>query len=164
MKNSLPLLALATLLGACSSNASTPPAAATAPTSTMATTTIGEQFIEAAMKNDTIKIKSLLADHVVVLGATPKQRVTGKDSAATYSFSTNDGTADIKFMPLAKGGDANMIYYSGFYSQKVLPTPKHKFKGGIDTGSYMMIASKDSHNDWKMSYFHFAQAPLQVNK
>jgi hypothetical protein len=164
MRNSLPLLALATLLGSCSSNASTPPAEATVSTTAMASTTVGEQFMDAAMKYDSVKVRSMLADHVVVLGATPKQRITGIDSAARFAFTSNDGTADMKFMPLAKGGDANMVYYSGFYSQKVLPSAKHKFKGGIDTGSYMMIARKDNKNDWKMSYFHFSQAPLQVNK
>ncbi len=163
MKNSLPLLALATLLGACSGNARTPPAGATAPAGTMASTTIGEQFMEAAMKQDSVKIRSLLSDHVVVLGSSPKQRITGKDSAATFAFSTRDNTADFKATPLAKGGDANMVYYSGFYSQKVLPSPKYK-KGGTDAGSYLMIARKDSKNDWKLSYFHFASAPLQVNK
>ncbi|AMJ64897.1 hypothetical protein [Hymenobacter sp. PAMC 26628] len=164
MKNLLLFPALAALLGACSGNATTPPAAATAPASTMATTDIGERFMEAAMKYDSVKVRSMLADHIVVLGATPKQRMTGIDSAATIAFTSNDGTADMKFMPLAKGGDANMVYYSGFYSQKVLPSAKHKFKGGTDTGSYLMIASKDSKNDWKISYCHFAQAPLQENK
>lgn len=157
-------MALATLLGACSGNASTPPTAVTTPATSMASTTIGEQFIEASMNYDSVKIRSMLADHVVVLGATPKQRITGKDSVATYAFTSNDGTADMKFMPLAKGGDANMVYYSGFYSQKVLPSAKHKFKGGIDTGSYLLIASRDSKNDWKISYCHFAQAPLQATK
>lgn len=116
------------------------------------------------MNYDSVKIRSMLANHVVVPGATPKQRITGKDSVATYAFTSNDGTADMKFMPLAKGGDANMVYYSGFYSQKVLPSAKHKFKGGIDTGSYLLIASRDSKNDWKISYCHFAQAPLQATK
>ncbi|MVN74875.1 hypothetical protein GO988_00895 [Hymenobacter sp. HMF4947] len=163
MKNALPLLALATLLGGCSSNASTPPAEAAASSTAMASTTIGEQFMEAAMKEDTAKIRSLLADRVVVLGSSPKQRLTGKDSAATIAFAKDGRTADFKFTPLAKGGDANMVYYSGFYSQKVLPSPKYK-QGGIDAGSYLMIASKDSKNDWKISYFHFASVPLQVNK
>lgn len=59
-----------------------------------------------------------------------------------------------------------MVYYSGFYTQKVLPSAKAtKYKqGGIDTGSYLMIASKDSKNDWKVSYLHIASAPLEVNK
>jgi hypothetical protein len=164
MKTTLPLLTLAALLGACSSNASTPPAAATASSTAMAATTIGEEFIAAVMKYDSVKVRSMLADHVVVIGATPKQRITGIDSVNTYAFTSNDGTSDIKFMPLAKGGDANVVYYSGYYSQKVLPSTKHKFKGGLDTGSYLMIASKDSKNEWKFHYFHFAQAPLQVNK
>lgn len=70
----------------------------------------------------------------------------------------------MKFMPLAEGGDANMVYYPGFYSQKVLPSVKHKLKEVIDTGFYLMIASKDSKNDWKISCCHFAQAPFQANK
>lgn len=118
MKTTLPLLALAALLGACSGNAGTPPAEAAAPGTTMASTTIGEEFIAAAMKYDSVKVRSLLADHVVVIGATPKQRITGIDSVNTYAFTSNDGTADIKFMPLAKGGDANMVYYSGYYSKR----------------------------------------------
>lgn len=57
-----------------------------------------------------------------------------------------------------------MVCYSGYHSQKVLPSAKHKFKGGTDTGSYVMVASRDSKNEWKLNYFHFSQAPLQVNK
>ncbi|RZK27680.1 MAG: hypothetical protein EOO63_12900 [Hymenobacter sp.] len=165
MKTTLPLLTLATLLGACSGNTSTPPAGATAAATTMAATTIGEQFMEAAMKEDSAKVRSLLANNVVLLGSSPQQQITSKDSVV-IAFAHSDRTSDFKFMPLAKGGDANMVYYSGFYSQKVLPLAKAtKYKqGGMDTGSYLMIAKKDSRNDWKIDYFHFAMAPLQENK
>jgi ketosteroid isomerase-like protein len=161
MRNSLPLLALATLLGACSSNASTPPAEATVSTTAMASTTVGEQFMDAAMKEDTTKIRSLLADNIVVLGSSPKERMSGKDTVGN-AFARSK-TSDFKATPLTKNGDANMVYYTGFYSQKVLPSAKYK-KGGIDTGSYLMIASKDSKNDWKISYMHISSVPMQMNK
>ncbi len=121
--------------------------------------------MEALVKEDTTKIRSLLADNVVLLGTSLKQRMTGKDTVFS-AFKPSGRTADFKFTPLAKGGDANMVYYSGFYTQKVLPSTKAtKYKqGGTDTGSYLMVASKDSKNDWKVSYFHVAGAPLQENK
>jgi hypothetical protein len=162
MKNSLPLLALTTLLGACSSNAGTPPAEATASTSTMASTTVGEQFLEALTKEDSVKVKELLADHIVMLGSSNKQRISGKDSVATSFFKTKT-TSNFKTIPVAKSGDANMVYYTGFYSENVLPSAKYK-KGGVSTGSYMLIARKDNKNDWKVSYLHIAQTPLLENK
>jgi ketosteroid isomerase-like protein len=163
MKHSLPLLALATLLGACSSNASTPPAEATTSTtaSTMASTTIGEQFMEALMKRDSARVRTLLADDVVVLGATPKQQLNGKNLVAT-AFSKGK-VSNFQSTPLAKSGDANMVYYAGFYSQDKLPSAKNK-QGGIDAGSYLMIVRKDSENDWKVSYLHISSSPLQVKK
>jgi ketosteroid isomerase-like protein len=161
MRNSLPLLALATLLGACSSNASTPPAEAAASTSAMASTTIGEQFMEALMKRDSAKVRTLLADDVVVLGATPKQQLNGKNSVAT-AFSKGK-VSNFQYTPLAKSGDANMVYYSGFYSQDKLPSAKNK-QGGIDTGSTLMIVRKVNKNDWKVSYLHISSSPLQVKK
>ncbi|AMR26906.1 hypothetical protein A0257_07155 [Hymenobacter psoromatis] len=162
MKNSLPLLALTTLLCACSSNAGTPPAEATASTSTLAATTVGEQFLEALTKEDSIKVKELLSNHIVMLGSSAKQRITGKDSVAT-SFFGKKTASNFKAMPVAKSGDANMVYYTGFYSQDILPSAKYK-QGGVGTGSYMLIARKDNKNDWKVSYLHVAQTPLQLNK
>jgi hypothetical protein len=162
MKNSLPLLALATLLGGCSGNASAPAVEATTPTSTMASTTVGEQFLEALTKEDSVKVKALLADHIVMLGSSTKQRISGKDSVAT-SFFGKKTVSNFKTIPVTKSGDANMIYYTGFYSQTILPSAKYK-KGGVGTGSYMLIARKDNKDDWKVSYLHVAQAPLQLNK
>jgi ketosteroid isomerase-like protein len=161
MRNSLSLLALATLLGACSSNASTPLAEAAASTSAMASATVGEQFMEALMKRDSAKVRTLLADNVVVLGATPKQQLTGKNSVAT-AFSKGK-VSNFQYTPLAKSGDANMVYYSGFYSQDKLPSATNK-QGGIDAGSTLMIVRKDSKNDWKVSYLHISSSPLQVKK
>lgn len=163
MKNYLLLPGLAVLLGACSGNAGTPPAAATtASTSTMASTTIGEQFLEALVKEDSVKTKEMMDDHMVMLGSSTKQRINGKDSIATSFFKTKT-TSNFKVMPVAKSGDANMVYYTGFYSENVLPSAKYK-KGGVSTGSYMLIARKDNKNDWKVSYLHIAQTPLQPNK
>ncbi len=161
MRNSLLLPALATLLSACSSNAGTPPAASTAPTTGMASTTVGEQFMEALMKRESAKVRTLLADDVVVLGTTPKQQLNGKNSVAT-AFSKGK-VSNFHYTPLAKSGDANMVYYSGFYSQDKLPSAKNK-QGGIDAGSTLMIVRKDSKNDWKVSYLHISSAPLQVKK
>lgn len=163
MKNSLPLLALAALLGACSGNASTPPAEATASTTAMASTTVGEQFMEANIKEDSIKVRNLLADDIVVLGNSPGQRASGKDTVGNLIVRGFAITSDFKCTPLTKKGDANLVYYTGFYTQNVAPNPKYK-KGGIDTGSYLMIATKDNKNDWKISYFLNASAPFQENK
>jgi hypothetical protein len=164
IKTTLALLPLAALLGACSSNAGTPTAEATAPSTAMASTTVGEQFMEANVKEDSVKLRSLLADDIVVLGTSPREQASGKDTVGNLIVKTFAMTNDFKFTPLSKKVDANLVYYTGFYFQKVLPSPKHKFKGGIDTGSYLMIASKDSKNEWKISYFHNASAPLQTNK
>jgi ketosteroid isomerase-like protein len=163
MKTTLPLLALTALLGACAGNANTPPAEATAPSTTMADTNVGEQFLEANVKEDSVKLRSLLADDVLVIGTSPKQRASGKDTVANMLARTFPVTNSFKFTPLTKKGDTNLVYYTGFYTQNVEPNAKYK-KGGIDAGSYTMIASKDSQNDWKISYFHSASAPFQVNK
>jgi hypothetical protein len=116
MNNSLPLLALTALLGACSSNASTPPADATASSTAMASTTVGEQFMEANVKEDSVKIRSLLADEVVVLGSSPKERASGKDTVGRLFARGFAITSDFKFTPLSKRGDANLVYYTGFYT------------------------------------------------
>ena len=163
MKTTLPLLTLTALLGACSGNANTPPAEATASSTTMADSNVGEQFMEANVKEDSVKLRSLLADDVVVIGTSPKQRASGKDTVGRIMVSTFPVTNNFKFTTLTKKGDANLLYYSGFYTQNVEPTAKYK-KGGIDAGSYTMIARKDSKDDWKISYFHSASAPFQANK
>jgi ketosteroid isomerase-like protein len=129
----------------------------------MASTTVGEQFMEANVKEDSVKLRSLLADDVVVLGASPKERASGKDTVGALFAGGFAITSNFKFTPLSKKRDANFVYYTGFYTQKVGPNPKYK-KGGIDTGSYLIIASKDSKNDWKVSYFHLGAAPFQSNK
>jgi ketosteroid isomerase-like protein len=163
MKNLLSLLALAALLGACSSNTTTPPAAATAPSTTMADTNVGEEFMEACAREDSAKVRSLLADDVMVIGNSPKQQASGKNTVANMVVKSFSVTNSFKFTPLTKKGDANLVYYAGFTTQNVEPSAKYK-KGGIDSGSYMMIASKDSKNAWKISYFLSASAPFQVNK
>jgi len=129
----------------------------------MASTTVGEQFMEACAKEDSIKLRSLLADDVVVIGNSPRQQASGKDTVANMTVKTFPVTNNFKFTLLTKKGDANLVYHTGFYTQNVEPSARYK-KGGIDTGSYMMIASKDSTNDWKISYLHSASAPFQANK
>jgi hypothetical protein len=163
MKTTLPLLALAALLGACSGNAGTPAAEATTSSTTMADTNVGEQFIEASEKEDSVKLRSLLADDVVAIGNSPKEQASGKDMVGNMAVRTFPLTNNCKFTQLAKKGDANLVYYTGFYTQNVEPNARYK-KGGIDSGSYMMIASKDSKKDWKISYFHSASAPFQETK
>lgn len=163
MKTTLPLLALATLLGGCFGNASTPSAETSAPSTTMADTNVGEQFMEANVREDSVKLRSLLADDVVALGTSPRERASGKDTVGNLVVRTFAMTDDFKFTPLAKKGDANLVYYTGFYTQHVSPNARYK-KGGIDAASYVMIASKDTKNEWKISYLHFASAPFQENK
>ncbi|MGI4834715.1 MAG: hypothetical protein ACRYFK_14765 [Janthinobacterium lividum] len=82
----------------------------------MASTTAGEQFLEANMKRDSVKIRSLLADDVVVLGASPKERASGKDTVGNLFARSTNMISDFKFTPLTKNGDANIVYYSGFYT------------------------------------------------
>lgn len=163
MKTTLPLLALAALLSACSGNAGTSAAEATASSTAMADTSVGEQFLEANVKEDSVKLRSLLADDVVVVGNSQREQVSGKDKVGNMVVKTFPVTNNFKFTPLTKKGDANLVYYSGFYTQNVEPNTRYK-KGGIDSGSYMMVASKDSKNDWKISYFHSASAPFQETK
>jgi ketosteroid isomerase-like protein len=129
----------------------------------MADTNVGEQFMEANVKEDSVKVRSLLADDIVVIGTSPRQQASGKDTVGSMLVKTFPVTNSLKFTPLAKKGDANLVYYTGFYTQNVEPNAKYK-KGGIDAGSYTMIASKDSKNTWKISYFHSASAPFQANK
>lgn len=129
----------------------------------MADTNVGEQFLEANVQEDSVKLRSLLADDVVVIGNSPREQASGKDKVGSMVAKTFSATNNFKFTPLAKKGDANLVYYTGFYTQNVEPNARYK-KGGIDYGSYMMIASKDSKNDWKISYFHSASAPFQETK
>jgi hypothetical protein len=82
IKTTLALLALAALLGACSSNAGTPTAEATAPSTAMASTTVGEQFMEANVKEDSVKLRSLLADDMLLLGTSLRERMSGKDTVS----------------------------------------------------------------------------------
>jgi hypothetical protein len=74
----------------------------------MGSTTVGEQFLEANVKADSVKARNLLAEDIVMLGNSPRQRASGK--------------------------------------------------------AYLMIATKDNKNDWKISYFLNASAPFQENK
>jgi hypothetical protein len=127
----------------------------------MASTTVGEQLMEELMKMDSAKVRTLLADYAVVLGATPKQQLNGKNLVATAL--SKGKVSNFQYTPLAKSGDADMVYYSDFYSQDKLPSAKNK-QGGIDAGSTLMIVRKVNKNDWKVSYLHISSSPLQVKK
>ena len=129
----------------------------------MASTTVGEEVMEANVKEDSVKPKSLLADDVVALRTSPRERWSGKDTVGNLMASSFAAINNFKFNSLAKKGDTNLVYYTSFYTQHVSPNTRYK-KGGIDATSYLMIASKDSKNEWKISYFHGASAPFQATQ
>ena len=63
----------------------------------MADTNVGEQFLEANVKEYFIKLRSLLADDVVVLGTSPRERASGKEKVGNLMVNTFSITNDLKF-------------------------------------------------------------------
>jgi ketosteroid isomerase-like protein len=167
MKKYFLLFSLSLPLAAWSANPETLPAHARHPAATTAATvpatTVGEQFLEALVKKDAAKFASLLAADVKILGNTAKERMSGKDSVATLFAGTMKRTGAFQATPMTKAGDGNLVYYSGTYSQVLLPSATYK-QGAVDAGTYLLIARKDSKNEWKVCYLHYAATPLQLNK
>lgn len=167
MKKYFLLFSLVLPLGAWSGNPEIPATKASHPTGTKAatvpSTTLGEQFLEALVKKDAAKLAALLAADVKTLGSTTKGRTSGKDSVAALFASTMKLTGPFKATPMTKEGDGNIVYYSGSYSQEILPSARYK-QGAVDAGTYLLIGRKDSKNGWKVCYLHIAATPLQVNK
>ena len=81
-----------------------------------------------------------------------------RKNTVTAAFTEGKST-DFKVTPLAKSGDTNMIYYSGFCSPNVLPSAKYE-QGGISTGPYLMIGRKDSQDELRVCCSHISSAFL----
>ncbi len=162
MQNSLPLLALATLLafGAGNPRVPTAPLRAAAGPATMAA--LVQQFGEAMQQQDVAKATACLAKNArLLVNVSPV--LSGQDSLSTYwlkrSFSTD---SNLKFTPLQMGSDATMGYSTGYYTYDFKPTATYP-KGASGRGSFMSVAHKEGAT-WQFTYVHIAQEPLKANK
>jgi ketosteroid isomerase-like protein len=162
MKNSLPVLSLATLLVFGSGNTSAPAATlppAAGPTSAAA---LVQQWTEAMQQHDMAKATACLSKNVRFL-ANGSPVVSGRDSVSTYwlkgSFSS---TSNLKPTPLQMSSDATTAYGTGYYTYDVKPMANLP-KGATGRGSYMILSRKEGAI-WQFTYIHLAEDPIKVNK
>jgi ketosteroid isomerase-like protein len=162
MKNSLPLLSLATLLAFGTGNTSVPAAPFPAAAGPATIAALAQQWTEAMQQQDMAKAMACLSKKVQFL-ANGAPVVSGRDSVGTYWLKrTFSSTSNLKVMPLQLTSDATMGYGTGYYTYDIKPMANLP-KGATGHGSYMMVSRKEGAI-WQCTYIQLAEEPIKVNK
>jgi ketosteroid isomerase-like protein len=162
MKNSLPLLSLATLLAFGTGNTSVPAAPLPAAAGPATIAALAQQWTEAMQQHDMAKAMACLSKNVRYL-VNGKPLVSGRDSVSTYWLKRSfDNTSNLKPTALQMSSDGTTGYGTGYYTYDVKPMANLP-KGATGRGSYM-IASRKEGGIWQFTYIHLAEDPIKVNK